>query len=127
MLVGFHPFYWEDIDEPMLFENIVQGQYDALPETTSTEAVDLVSRLLVTDPEKRLGFNDEKAILDHAWFQTLDLVALRQRKIPAPWIPVVGDALDTCCFDNWEHLEDRTTQIYPSLTRAEAELFAELA
>jgi len=48
---------------------------------------------------------------------------LRRKELKAPWIPDIQDALDSSCFDDWEHLEDRLNYEYPTLMRKEAVLF----
>jgi hypothetical protein len=48
------------------------------------------------------------------------LQALRGREIKAPWVPEI---IDTSCFDDWNHLEDKIRQVYFSLSREDKELF----
>jgi serine/threonine protein kinase len=65
MLSGSPPFYHEDNFE--LFEIIASGQYDFADPTwkdVSAEAQDLIKKLLVVDPEKRLSSDEIKG---HAW------------------------------------------------------------
>jgi serine/threonine protein kinase len=123
MLAGATPFYWEGLDETSLFQSIAEDEYPALPDTVSAEAVHLIAGLLTKDPRKRLGSRSESDILQHKWLQTLDLVALRRKQVQAPWVPDVSDALDASCFDNWDQLEDRVSQHYPTLMKKEAALF----
>jgi serine/threonine protein kinase len=65
LLVGFPPFYGEN--EPTLFENIKAANYsfdDPAWKVVSKEAKDLVSKLLVVDPSRRLSARDA---LSHPW------------------------------------------------------------
>lgn len=65
MLCGFPPFYDEDNEK--MFEFIKQGQYDfpsPFWDDISSSAKDLISKLLVTDPLKRLSAEDA---LKHEW------------------------------------------------------------
>ena len=65
LLSGSPPFYHEDNFE--LFEIIKTGKYSfSAPQwqNISAEAKDLISKLLVTDPEKRLHGQE---ILAHPW------------------------------------------------------------
>jgi Protein kinase domain len=124
MLSGENPFWFEGLDEMSLFQSVQNDDYPALPDTVSSEAVEIVAGLLEKDPAKRLGARmslDE--ILKRVWLQNIDMDALRLKEIMAPWIPEIKDPLDTYCFDDWDDLQDRITQKYPMLTRAEAALF----
>lgn len=131
MLVGESPFYWEGIDEPSLFASIAQVEYPAPPSTLSTKSAQLIAGLLVKDPSKRFGSNNNgrdhvatDAIAKHAWFRDFDLSALQRKEITAPWIPTIDNVLDAGCFDDWsDELEDRVTQHYPKLTHKEAAVF----
>jgi len=65
MLSGTPPFYHEDNFE--LFELIKQGKYDydaPAWKSISTEAKDLISRLLTTDPDKRITAEEIRV---HPW------------------------------------------------------------
>lgn len=65
MLCGFPPFYDEDNEK--MFELIKQGQYDfpsPFWDEISSSAKDLISKLLVTDPKKRLSAEE---VLQHEW------------------------------------------------------------
>lgn len=65
MLCGFPPFY--DEDNEVLFDKILKCDY-SFPspfwDGVSGAAKDLVKRLLVAEPEKRL---DADGILKHLW------------------------------------------------------------
>ena len=60
MLTGENPFYWEGLDDATLFVNITECHYDALPETISKKAADLVARLLVLDPTRKTRLQQPK-------------------------------------------------------------------
>ena len=65
LLGGYPPFY--DDSEPRLFRKIRQGKPDMddpVWDEVSTEAKDLIMKLLVVDPEKRLTV---EGVLDHPW------------------------------------------------------------
>lgn len=67
LLSGSPPFYDDDNFE--LFEKIKRCEYDTSSsdwEGVSPEAKDLVEKLLVADPAKRLKC---EAILDHPWIR----------------------------------------------------------
>jgi hypothetical protein len=80
---------------------------------------------LVKEPTQRLGSlaRGEREIFEQEWFTDMDLQALRLREIEAPWVPAIKDVLDTGCFDDWNHLEDKTQGEYLPLSREGLELF----
>jgi protein kinase A len=117
MLTLGNPFFTDaDMDQITLFQRIVVNDF-AIPEIFSQEASDLVRRLLVKDPTRRLGSlaRGELDILHHTWFNDIDLPSLHRREILAPWIPSVADPFDTSCFDDWSDLEDIKTKVQPAV------------
>ncbi|KAL0234084.1 hypothetical protein PCE1_001122 [Barthelona sp. PCE] len=62
MCVGRLPF--DDNNVHMLFVHIRRGQFD-LPDTLSTELQDLIRRMLIVDPSRRIGIEEIKR---HPWF-----------------------------------------------------------
>lgn len=45
--------------------------------------------MLARNPEQRLGFNGIEQIKEHAWFADIDWVKLQQKKLKAPYVPMV--------------------------------------
>lgn len=126
LLTGENPFYFDGMDQMSLFEAICQSNFEP-PANVSPEAVDLVTRLLVKDPSTRLGSlkRGDRDIWKHKWFDELDLRAMRIRELPAPWVPAVKDLFDTSCFDDYSHLDDKTSIEYGPLDEKSAKLFKE--
>mmetsp|Transcript_20441 Transcript_20441/g.60337 ORF Transcript_20441/g.60337 Transcript_20441/m.60337 type:complete len:320 (-) Transcript_20441:423-1382(-) len=65
LLCGFPPFYEEEL--PALFKQIMSGKYDFPSpwwDNISSDAKDLVSKLLVVDPKQRLSAAE---VLQHPW------------------------------------------------------------
>ena len=63
MLVGSLPFDEQELQK--LYDQIKIGKF-YLPSTLSLEAIDFLKRLLMVDPNKRIGLNEIKK---HAWFK----------------------------------------------------------
>lgn len=124
MIMGENPFYFEGMDQMVLFKSIVEDPHEPL-DACSLEASDIIDALLTKDPVTRLGSlaRGESDILQHPWFQSLDLQALRRRESPAPWIPTIKDSLDTCCFDDWSEIIDKTTVSFPPITEKDQKEF----
>lgn len=115
MVTGWPPFY---ADEPMkTYEKIVACAI-SFPVYITRQLSDLVSKLLTTQPGKRLGnlkggIND---IVKHKWFSSFDWAGLEALTIPAPYLPAVSgvlchpfhsfpqvkDATDVSNFDNYD-------------------------
>lgn len=107
-----------------LFQSIVQDDYEE-PKDVSSDVKDIMKKLLAKEPTQRLGSlsRGEQDILEHPWFADLDLAAMRRRDIVAPWVPVVKDALDTSCFDDWDHLVDKADEKTWELSPKDEALF----
>jgi len=68
MLCGFHPFFEEDQTETR--NKILNARYDfpsPFWDNISEDAKDLIRKLLVLDPERRLSANE---ILQHPWLNS---------------------------------------------------------
>jgi serine/threonine protein kinase len=89
MVAGENPFFYDGMDQLVLFQSIVQERCFDLPEDVSKEAEDLIFALLEKDPTQRLGSlaGGGKDIIKKDWFKPLDLAKLRQKKVEAPFKP----------------------------------------
>jgi serine/threonine protein kinase len=126
MLIGYTPFYAEGIDQITLFRYVVSGAF-RFPDggMISEQAEDLIKRILVGDPNKRLGSlaGGLKDIYAHSWFNDMDFAALRRKEVQAPWSPEIKDPLDTSSFEKWDHLEDKTFAKYPMISPSDNKIF----
>ena len=109
------------MDQMDLFRSIVKARY--VPPTitpVSTEAHTIIQELLTRNTNQRLGSlaAGEDGILCHAWFTNfnMDMNELRAKTYTAPVVPTIKDPLDSSNFENWDHLEDKTTKKYPSVS-----------
>ncbi len=131
MITGFTPFYKDGMDQITLFKQICKGDLTfpnhVLPsgDRISVEAEDLIQHLLVTSPSRRMGSlaNGEKDIYNHLWFHGISFPDLVRRELKAPWVPQVKDPLDCSNFEDWDHLEDKTTIVYPRLIPEQQRIF----
>lgn len=104
MIVGFPPFYHKnqntmyDLIEkfPVKFPDPVRH---GIP--MSDEAKDMITQLLEKDPKKRLGYTGGiEEIKVHPWFESIDIDALINKQLDAPFIPKLSDDLtDVSNFD----------------------------
>ena len=88
MVAGKPPFCNED--RVSLFKSITNVSY-VMPDYFSEELKDLISKLLVRTPSKRLGCSSggSKAVKDHPWFRGFDWNALMTRDMKPPFIPPI--------------------------------------
>jgi len=112
MLFGTNPFMDYDdptIDQRTLFKRIVKASFqrpqkqsalDAYAKT-SKDAKDLIKKLLVVKPRKRLGCRGQAdlEIRNHPWFSDIDFGKLYRKELTAPWIPKISDPFDSSNFD----------------------------
>jgi serine/threonine protein kinase len=112
------------MDQMSLFRSIVQDDYEP-PRKASRAAKDLISKLLTKDPTQRIGSlaRGEREIFEHEWFAKIDRHAMKHKELKAPWVPDINDPFDTSCFDDWDHLVDKTTEEQPPLNAKDMELF----
>jgi serine/threonine protein kinase len=94
LLTGLPPFY--DDDKEVLFTNITNNKVEVPKEVKlSKDCLDLLNKLLVKDPRKRLGsvcgIRDIKA---HPWFKGVDWKAVASREVKPPSAYLSEMALD---------------------------------
>lgn len=94
-LIGVPPFHADTEEET--FKNILSGQYDLSAdvgvEDFTEDAIDLIKKLLVSDPNKRLGAQNVDDILNHPWFKGVD----PDQEDP-PFVPELNSQYDTTYF-----------------------------
>ena len=102
-LYGYPPFHADTPEK--VFNNILLGKID-WPELTPDEdmkfcppdAKDLINKLLVMNPEERLGFNGADEIKNHPYFKNIHWDTLFEE--PAPFTPMLDDPELTDYFDS---------------------------
>ena len=104
-ITGVTPFH--DNTPQQIFSNVLCGAINVneLKEMkASDECIDLILKLLVLDPKKRLGENSIDEIKNHPWFKDINWDKLDQ--MPAPYIPEIKDDFDTSNFEAKHILND---------------------
>ena len=98
MLAGYTPFAdMQNGDPTTICKNIVRGRLKINSSEISDPTVtDLLKKILVKDPLKRLGCGAKgmKEIMDHTWFKTLNWEKLERKRYDAPWKPPLKSADD---------------------------------
>ena len=110
-----------------IFKRIVRLDYD-MPDFLDENAQDLIRRLLVRDPNKRLGklSNGYMDIKRHAWFKRggVDFRKIRRKTVKAPWVPDLRkDPLGLSLFQHAANAMDFDELPTRRLTRSDQEIF----
>ncbi|XP_072922633.1 protein kinase C theta type isoform X2 [Hemitrygon akajei] len=94
MLIGQSPFHGGDEDE--LFQSI-RTDDPIYPRSMGKEAKDILVRLFVREPERRLGIKGN--IRQHSFFRDINWQALENREVEPPFKPTVKSTSDCSNFD----------------------------
>ena len=99
MLFGIPPFYSKNIEK--MFDLITQSDLKFSKKIEiSNDAKDLIIKLLNKNQDLRLGsikgFEDIKK---HSFFKGFDFKAVEEKKMKAPFIPVLNGIMDVTNFD----------------------------
>jgi len=100
-LVGITPFYAESVQE--IFQNILNYIIEwPNEEEVSPAAQDLISKLLIIDPSKRLGRNGAEEVKNHSWFSDVTWTTLLEQE--ALFVPQTDDITDLSYFEARQEL-----------------------
>ncbi|CAO3608669.1 unnamed protein product [Cunninghamella blakesleeana] len=99
MLTGYTPFRSANKKKTL---DAIQKKKLQLPYFLSSDAKDLLSRLLRKNPNVRLGSGNDgiKKIKSHGFFRKIDWKKLKARELTPPIIPVVTDPILAENFDD---------------------------
>ena len=120
MMFGSSPFFYEGIDQNELFASIVEDPLP-VPDNTDASTRDILLKLCEKSCDARLGARKENEVIEHAWFDEMDLGAIMGREAPAPWKPRVSGPLDASNFQPDE--EDQVDFPDRPLSKRDAKLF----
>ena len=135
MLVGRSPFVAAAQTQVGLFKNIVSMEWGFPPDCDGDDrataiseiAQDLVRSLIVYRQAHRLGClaGGSQDVRDHSWFGPINLRSnhLLREEIRPPWVPEIGDTLDSSHFDSYGDLEGEATPSPSLLSSHQKDLF----
>ncbi|KAI0330438.1 kinase-like protein [Cubamyces sp. BRFM 1775] len=100
MLSGSPPFHKADISPTVLYARIAQGPFSIKWPALHPSAKDLILKLMVREPSRRLGNHEHGKgdVFLHPWFAEVVWEKLLNREIPAPYLPQLADEGDTSAF-----------------------------
>ena len=64
----------------------------------SSSCIDFMNQLIITDPEKRIGYKDINELKDHPWFNGFDWAGLEKRQIVSPFEMIENDFDQSLCI-----------------------------
>ena len=106
MLFGIPPFFCDNVEK--MYTLITKAEL-RFPQKIkiSEEAKDLLKKLLVKNQKERFGVNGGfEEIKKHPFFKDIDFKAIEEKKIEAPFKPVLEDSFDVRNFDEEFTSED---------------------
>ncbi|KYQ91197.1 protein kinase 3 [Tieghemostelium lacteum] len=86
ILAGRSPFICSNRND--MYKSMIQGNL-RIPMFLSSEAQDLLEKLLVPDPTKRLGSNGSEEIMNHPFFELIPWRMLESKMITPPFKPTI--------------------------------------
>ena len=127
MMVGYSPFYTVNVDQKTVFQRVIEGNY-RFPRRckASDEVRDLVSKILVGNPSRRLGslVGGDGDIRFHPWLASLAQSQMMSKQLQPPWKPTIQSSLDTSNFDSYSNLKDKQGLERETLTQSQQALFS---
>ena len=95
MFCGYHPFKskGQRIDPKIYLKKTY------IPEKVSKTARDLIEKLFVSNPKKRLGYKSADEVKNHPFFQGIDFDKVLKKEYKPPFIPKLNDDTDLRYFD----------------------------
>ena len=106
MLFGIPPFFSENVEK---MYSLITNSELRFPKKfkVSEDAKDLLVKLLEKNQNERFGINGGfEEIRKHPFFKGMDFKALEEKKIEAPFKPILEDSLDVRNFDEEFTSED---------------------
>ena len=106
MLFGIPPFYSKNTEK--MFDLITKAELKFPKKiNVSEDAKDLIKKLLIKNQDLRLGSEGGfETIKKHSFFKGFDFKALEEKKLEAPFIPVLRGSMDLSNFDSKYTSED---------------------
>ena len=64
----------------------------------STNCIDFLNKLIISDPKKRIGFNDINELKNHSWFKGFDWNKLEKKQIVSPFNLIENEFDQSLCI-----------------------------
>jgi protein kinase A len=105
MSAGYSPFGVGDPDQMEMMEKICSGKFK-MSSSFSVDLKNLIQNILQIDLSKRFGNlkNGVDDIKHHAWFKSINWIALYDRNVEVPFVPKVSGPGDYSQFDKYDDI-----------------------
>ena len=100
MFCGYHPFR----SKTKKIDPSIYLRKTYIPDKVGKNAKDLIEKLFVSDPKKRLGYNSADEVKNHPFFKGINWDNIKECFDP-PFIPELQNDYDTRYFDEFEEKE----------------------
>jgi len=95
MFCGYHPFRSKNKKiDPTIY---LRKTY--IPDKVGKDAKDLIEKLFVSNPKKRLGYNSSDEVKNHPFFKGIDFDKVLNKEYKPPFIPELESDTDLKYFD----------------------------
>jgi len=120
LLTGQLPFYSEE--RKAMYRLIVTEKVYYPKNLMSQETIEIISRLLAKNPDRRLGAGpaDAEEIMEHPYFSSVNWSDLAKKRIIPPFKPVLQDEMDTRYVD--PEFRDQKASLTPPPSRCSSEM-----
>lgn len=110
LIMGSPPFHSSD---PFVTYDLALENKIRFPLSVKFEVKDFIRRLLVVNPQKRLGSVNHTEIYSHKFFGSMDWVKMLSKKLKPPIVPIVNGRMDTANYmrypDVWRVHDSKIT------------------
>ena len=104
-------------------EQILKAQAEIKPQDIndnwSKESADFINKLLIREPEKRLGYKSIKELKEHPWLKYYPWALIKDKKLPSPFIPENKDNFDKRYCEKAEKIGEETNNRYEDILAEE--------
>ena len=104
----------KEIKEQILKKQ-VEIKFEELNENWSRESADFINKLLIREPENRLGYKNINELKEHPWLKYYPWSLIKDKKLPSPFIPENKDNFDKRYCENIEKIGEETNNRYQEI------------
>lgn len=92
MMIGRRPYLGKDRRE--IRDSILSKQaainLEDVPYGWSRDSADFINKLLIRNPQNRLGYNSGEEVRRHPWLKSVEWARLFRKEMKAPFVPIVS-------------------------------------
>ena len=104
----------KEIKEQMMNNNI-KLFYNNINDGMSKESIDFINKLLVIEPEKRIGYRGINELKNHLWLRYYPWEMLYKKKLPSPFIPENNNNFDKTYCESTDEISKETKLRYDEI------------